>query len=110
VVTEVAAVVLLGPRFDIDCIDPPVRPDGEECLDAVGVEPPPVTAVGLEVIGVVAGGFGCPEPGLGTVTTSCAGVADPSRPLTSLLDPRHDNLPPSKPMKRCLRYAPWEQS
>jgi hypothetical protein len=54
---EIAAVVLLGPWLNIKCLDPDGCPVGEWVSGSGGVEPGAAASVGVQVVGVVSGGF-----------------------------------------------------
>src|SRR6266545_4408855 len=92
-VAQTGAVVLLGPRLNIESLHPPTRPRGHDGLRIVRVEPPATPPIRLEIVCVVPRCLSRIEPGHRAVAAGGPGVTDPPRTRAGLLDPRHDYLP-----------------
>jgi hypothetical protein len=63
-VADVSAVVLVGAWLNIKCLDPDGGPVGEWFPGSGGVDPGAAAPVGVQVVGVVFGGFPGVEAGL----------------------------------------------
>jgi hypothetical protein len=85
-------VVLLGADLDVQGWEPLLDPGGEGGLAGSRIDPGASPPVGLQVVGVVAGGCGVGEVADGGVGAGGLAVANAPGVGSGLFDPCHDVL------------------